>query len=84
MCSVFENLENTENYGSLIFQVINTISYLQHFSKRSACLWLNFQSIDYQRQRCNEAYLFKRQSHKMAKHTQTICRQIPDELSECV
>ena len=25
-----------------------------------------------------------RQSHKMAKHTQTICRQIADELFECV
>ena len=27
---------------------------------------------------------FKRQSHKMAKHTQTIRRQIVDELFECV
>ena len=26
----------------------------------------------------------KRQSHKKAKHTQTIRRQIPDELFECV
>ena len=27
---------------------------------------------------------YKRQSHKMAKHTQTIRRQIADELLECV
>ena len=27
---------------------------------------------------------FKRQSHKMVKHTQTIRRQFPDELFECV
>ena len=27
---------------------------------------------------------FKRQSHKMVKHTQTIRRQIADELFECV
>ena len=27
---------------------------------------------------------FKRQSHKMAKHTQSIRRQIDDELFECV
>ena len=27
---------------------------------------------------------FKRQSHKMIKHTQTIRRQIADELFECV
>ena len=29
-------------------------------------------------------YSFKRQSHKMAKHTQTVCRQIADELFEGV
>ena len=28
-------------------------------------------------------YAFKRQSHKMVKHTQTIRRQIVDELFEC-
>ena len=28
--------------------------------------------------------LFKRQPHKMVKHTQTIRRQFPDELFECV
>ena len=27
---------------------------------------------------------FKRQSHKMVKHTQAICRQFPEELFECV
>ena len=27
---------------------------------------------------------FKRQPHKMIKHTNTICRQIADELFECV
>ena len=27
---------------------------------------------------------FKRQSHKMVKHTQTVCQQIGDELFECV
>ena len=27
---------------------------------------------------------FKRQFHKMVKHTQTIRRQFPDELFECV
>ena len=27
VCSIFENLENTENHGSLIFQVIHTIIY---------------------------------------------------------
>ena len=26
----------------------------------------------------------KRQSHEMVKHTQTICRQIADELFECI
>ena len=30
------------------------------------------------------SYPFKRQSHKMVKHTQTIRRQIADELFECV
>ena len=30
------------------------------------------------------SYPFKRQSHKMAKHTQTIRRKIADELFECV
>ena len=29
-------------------------------------------------------YHFKRQFHKMVKHTQTIRRQIADELFECV
>ena len=29
-------------------------------------------------------YPFKRQSHKMVKHTQTIRRQFADELFECV
>ena len=29
-------------------------------------------------------YPFKRQSHKMVKHTQTIRRQFADELLECV
>ena len=29
-------------------------------------------------------YPFKRQNHKMVKHTQTIHRQIADELFECV
>ena len=29
-------------------------------------------------------YLFKRQPHKMVKHTQTICGQIPNELFKCV
>ena len=36
---------------------------------------------------CNpivDVYLFKRQSHKMVKHTQTIRRQFADELFECV
>ena len=32
----------------------------------------------------NTCYPFKRQSHKMAKHTQTIRRQIADELFGCV
>ena len=27
---------------------------------------------------------FKRQSHKMVKHTQTVRRQIADELFECI
>ena len=27
---------------------------------------------------------FKRQAHKMVKHTQTICQSIADELFECV
>ena len=30
------------------------------------------------------AVLFKRQFHKMVKHTQTICRQFADKLFECV
>ena len=29
-------------------------------------------------------YPFKRQPHKLVKHTQTICRQITDKLLECV
>ena len=29
-------------------------------------------------------WLFKRQSHKMVKHTQAIRRQFADELFECV
>ena len=29
-------------------------------------------------------YPFKRQSNKIVKHTQTIRRQFPDELFECV
>ena len=33
---------------------------------------------------CLFYYPFKRQFHKMAKHTQTIRRQIADELFECV
>ena len=31
-----------------------------------------------------QLYPFKRQSHKMAKHTQTIRRQIANELFDCV
>ena len=31
-----------------------------------------------------QLYPFKRQSHKMAKHTQIIRRQIADELFDCV
>ena len=31
-----------------------------------------------------ESELFKRQNHKMVKHTQTICRQIADNLFKCV
>ena len=31
-----------------------------------------------------ETYPFKRQSHKMVKHTQTIRRRIADELFDCV
>ena len=31
-----------------------------------------------------KAWPFKRQSHKIVKHTQTIRRQIADELFECV
>ena len=33
---------------------------------------------------CALPYPFKRQSHKMVRHTQTIRRQIADELFECV
>ena len=33
---------------------------------------------------CFRHYPFKHQFHKMVKHTQTICWQIPDELFECV
>ena len=32
----------------------------------------------------NSFWTFKRQYHKMVKHTQTIRRQIADELLECV
>ena len=30
-----------------------------------------------------KVHKFKRQPHKMVKHTQTICRQISDELFKC-
>ena len=33
---------------------------------------------------CQKRYLYKRQFHKMVKHSQTIRRQIADELFECV
>ena len=44
MCRISENLENTKNYDSLIFQVNR--SYLQYFSKPPMGVCHNSQSID--------------------------------------
>ena len=44
---------------------------------------LKLQSLATTEKSFSEAQPFKHQSHKMVKHTQTICPQIPDELFEC-
>ena len=65
-------------------------SHMKWFTKISPCFQIlllfsgNLSDCVSNEYSCQKRYLYKRQFHKMVKHSQTIRRQIANRLFECV